>query len=108
MHLERQVLSDVEERAKSVATSAINGLNTLMVVKSGNTEIISDKTTRALFIKKMGDLDKVKEMRIVRGKGVDDEFPAGLPEEQPTDAMDRSVLATGKTEFKMTISNDDK
>ena len=106
MHLERQVLSDVEERAKSVATSAINGLNTLMVVKSGNTEIISDKTTRALFIKKMGDLDKVKEMRIVRGKGVDDEFPAGLPEEQPTDAMDRSVLATGKTEFKMTISND--
>jgi methyl-accepting chemotaxis protein len=106
MHLKQQVLSDVEERAKSVATSAINGLNTLMVVKSGNNEIISDKSTRALFIKKMGDLDKVKEMRIVRGKGVDDEFPAGLPEEQPADEMDRRVLAYGKTEFKMIRSSD--
>ena len=106
MHLEQQVLSDVEERAKSVATSAINGLNTLMVVKSGNNELISDKTTRAIFIRKMGDLDKVKEMRIVRGKGVDDEFPAGLAEEQATDEMDRRVLASGKTEFKIIKSRD--
>ena len=105
-HLEQQLLIAVEERAKSVASSAINGLNALMVIKSGNTEIISDKTTRALFIQKMGDLDKVKEMRIVRGKGIDDEFPAGLPEEQATDDMDRRVLANGKTEFNLIKKED--
>jgi methyl-accepting chemotaxis protein len=106
MHLNQQVIHDVEERAKLVATSAINGLNTLMVVKLGNTEVISDKATRALFIQKMGDLDKVKELRIVRGKGIDDEFPAGLPEEQPTDEMDHRVLSSGKTEFKIIRSGD--
>lgn len=105
-HLEQQLLIAVEERAKSVASSAINGLNALMVIKSGNTEIISDKTTRALFIQKMGALDKVKEMRIVRGKGIDDEFPAGLPEEQATDDMDRRVLANGKTEFNLIKKED--
>jgi methyl-accepting chemotaxis protein len=106
MYLKQQVIVDVEERAKSVATSAINGLNTLMVVKSGNTEVISDKATRALFIQKMGNLDKVEELRVVRGKGVDDEFPAGLPEEQPTDEMDHRVLASGKTEFKIIRNGD--
>ncbi len=106
MHLEQQDLSDVEARAKSVATSAINVLNTLMVVKVGDHEIISDKTTRALFIKKLGDVDKVLEMRIVRGKAIDDEFPAGLPEEQPIDDMDRRVLATGKSEVEFIRGND--
>jgi len=40
-------------------------------------------------------------VRIVRAKGVDDEFPAGLPEEQATDEMDRRVLANGKTEINL-------
>ncbi|MEY3807450.1 MAG: hypothetical protein RI893_426 [Pseudomonadota bacterium] len=107
-HLEQQFLYSVEERAKSVANSAMNGLNTLMLIKSGNTEIISDKTTRALFIKKMHDLDKVMEMRIIRGKGIDDEYPAGLPEEQATDEMDRRVLASGKSEFNLIKSDGDE
>jgi methyl-accepting chemotaxis protein len=89
-----------------VATSAINVLATLMVVKIGEHEIISDKLTRGLFIKKMGELDKVMEMRIIRGKGIDDQFSAGLAEEQPIDDMDRSVLATGKTEVKMLTGDD--
>ncbi len=106
MHLEQQDLNDVEARAKSVAISAINVLNTLMIVKIGDHEVISDKTTRGLFIKKMGDVDKVMEMRIVRGQGIDDEFPAGLAEEKPVDDMDRRVLATGKSEVELIKGND--
>jgi methyl-accepting chemotaxis protein len=49
----------------------------------------------------MGASDSVKELRIVRGKGTNDEFGAGLPQEQPVDEMDREVLASGKTQFKM-------
>jgi methyl-accepting chemotaxis protein len=49
----------------------------------------------------MGGSDDVKELRIVRGKGVVDEFDVGLPEEQPVDELDRKVLETGKPEYKM-------
>jgi len=66
--------------------------------------VISDEKSRALFIQKMGASDKVKEMRVVRGKGVIDEFGAGLPQEQPVDEMDRSVLASGKAQFKIAES----
>jgi len=50
--MEHQVLNDVEERAKSVAASAINGLNTLMIIKSGGNEVISDKAARRLLSKR--------------------------------------------------------
>ena len=55
----------------------------------------------ALFIQKMGASEGVKEMRIIRGKGVDDEFQSGLPQEHAVDEMDRSVLGNGKAESKM-------
>ncbi|MFI3195404.1 MAG: methyl-accepting chemotaxis protein [Methylococcaceae bacterium] len=103
--MEQQVLNDIEERAQSVASSAINGLNTLMIIKSGGYEVISDKAARKLFIQKIGHLDKVKEMRIIRAKAIDDEFPAGLPEEQPIDEMDRRVLSSGKTEINLIRGN---
>lgn len=76
---------------------AINGLNTLMAVKEGDKEVISNQKSRALFIQKIGISDKVKELRIVRAKQLDDEFPRGLPQEQPVDDMDRRVIANGKT-----------
>jgi len=94
---ERQVLAAAEARAMEVADGAINGLNTLMLIKAGDRDVISDKASRAKFIKMMGVSEKLKEMRVVRGKAIDDEFPAGLPEEQPVDELDRSVLASGKT-----------
>ncbi len=104
LQFENQLLSAAEERAKTVADGAINGLNTLMITKMGDEEVISNKQSRALFIEKMGVSENLKELRIVRGKGVDDEFPAGLPQEQPVDDMDRSVLANGQTQFKLTTS----
>ena len=101
VRFENQVLRAAEAQATTIADGAINGLNTLMLTKIGDDDVISDKASRALFIKKMGASDRIREMRIVRGKGVTDEFDAGLPEEQPVDDLDRSVLAGGKTEHRM-------
>jgi methyl-accepting chemotaxis protein len=96
--VERQILRSAEERAHIVADGMINGLNTLMITKVGSSEVISDQTARALFIEKMGKSELVKEMRVFRAKQLDDEFPEGLPQEQPVDDMDRRVLQTGKAE----------
>jgi len=107
IQFEHQVLTAAEERAAAVGDGAINGLNTLMVTKVGKDEVISDKKARALFIKKMGTSENIKEMRIVRGQGVDDEFSGALPEEQAVDDMDRSVLASGKTEYRIMRNGDE-
>jgi methyl-accepting chemotaxis protein len=98
---EHQIVKSAEDRTAAVADGAINGLNTLMVTKLGDDDVISDTAARALFIQKMGASDNVKELRIVRGKGTIDEFGVGLPQEQPVDDMDRQVLASGKTQFKL-------
>jgi methyl-accepting chemotaxis protein len=105
---EHQVLTGAEDRARAVADGAVNGLNTLMVTKVGDQDVISDQKARALFIKKMGEADKIKEMRVFRAKSMDKEYPAGLPQEQPVDELDRSVLASGKTEFRLLDAGDGK
>jgi methyl-accepting chemotaxis protein len=101
MRFERQVLNGAEVRAMSVADGAVNGLNTLMVTKIGSDDVISNQAARALFIRKMGAADKIKEMRIVRSKAVDDEFAGGLAEERPVDEVDRRVLQSGVAESVM-------
>jgi methyl-accepting chemotaxis protein len=98
---EHQVLNAAEERAKTVADGAINGLNTLMVTKAGDSEVISNKQSRLFFLQKMGASEGVKEMRVIRAKQLDTEFPEGLPQEYPVDEMDRSVLAKGVAESKL-------
>ncbi len=97
---EMQITRAAQERTVAVADGVINGLNTLMVTKLGGNDVISDAAARALFIQKMGASDNVKELRVVRGKGIKDEFGEGLPQEQATDDMDREVLASGKMQFK--------
>ena len=101
---EQRALRAAEDRTVAVADGVINGLNTLMVTKLGDKDVISDPVSRALFIEKMGVSENLKELRVVRGKGTNDEFGVGLPQEQPVDDMDRSVLASGKTQFKMTAN----
>ncbi|MEO5659107.1 MAG: methyl-accepting chemotaxis protein [Polaromonas sp.] len=99
---EHRTLLAAEERTTAIADGAINGLNTLMVTKLGGKDVISDPVARTLFIKKMGVSDQIKELRVVRGKAMVEEFGEGLPQEQPIDEMDRSVLASGKPQFKLT------
>lgn len=100
---EQRELTSAQERAIAVADGVNNGLNTLMDIKIDGKDAISDPKARALFIQRLGVSDGLTELRVVRGKGVDDEFGDGLPQEKPVDDMDRSVLASGKTEFKMSV-----
>jgi diguanylate cyclase (GGDEF)-like protein len=104
---ENQVLADTEVRAQEVADGVINGLNTLMILRTNQGHVISDKVARALFIQKLGATEKIKELRIIRATQLDTEYSEGLPQEQAVDDMDRMVLASGKTETKM-IRNGDK
>jgi len=104
--MERRSLSAAEERTMVVADGVINALNTLMETRIGDENVINDVAARALFIKKMGISDNLKELRVVRGKGVTDEFGAGLPEEKIVDDVDRAVLASGKPVYQ--LNPDDK
>jgi methyl-accepting chemotaxis protein len=99
--LERMELDAAHERTIAVADGVNNGLNTLMDVKVGGKDVISDEAGRALFITRLGVSDKLKEVRVIRGKGTNDEYGPGLPMEQAVDDMDRSVLASGKNEFRL-------
>jgi hypothetical protein len=40
-----------------------------------------------MFVAKMGVSDSLKELRVIRGKGVVDEFGEGLAQEKPVDEM---------------------
>jgi methyl-accepting chemotaxis protein len=93
--LEERVLAAANDRAVAMTDGVINSLNTLMVTKVGQQDVISDGQARALFIRKMGFSDGLKELRVIRGKGTSDEFGPGLPQEQPVDEVDRQVLADG-------------
>src|SRR6185369_15323358 len=95
---EDQLLTAARERTTAVADGAINGLNTLMIIKAGADEVISNQKSRAQFIDKMGKSESVKEMRVIRGKGIDDEFDGGMPQERAVDDMDKRVLASGRAE----------
>jgi methyl-accepting chemotaxis protein len=93
--LEDRALAAANERALALADGMINSLNTLMVTKVGQQDVISDAKARALFVQKMGFSDAVKDVRVIRGKGTIDEFGPGLPQEQAVDGLDKQVLADG-------------
>jgi len=92
---ERQILAHAEQRADEAADGLINGMNLLMLTGS-----ISDPANRTLLLDKMRQSEGVKELRIVRGQSVIDQFGPGQPEEQAQDEMDRAALTTGKPIFK--------
>ena len=98
---EDRALTAAHDRAVTMADGVINSLNSLMVTKVGQEDVISDSKARALFIQKMGFSDKLKELRVVRGKHTSDEFGPGLPQEQPVDELDKQVLAGGGSVFKL-------
>lgn len=104
--IEKRGLHAAQERTVAVADGVINALNTLMSAKVGDEDVINDPAVRDLFIRKMGESEGVKELRVIRGKGTIDEFGPGLPNQLPIDEMDKQVLATGKPVYK--IGTNDK
>jgi len=99
--IEQRGLHAAQDRTVAVADGVINALNTLMAAKVGDKDVIDDPKVRDLFIRKMGESDGVKELRVVRGKGVIDEFGEGLPNQKPVDDTDRQVLASGKASYTL-------
>ncbi|KAF0205731.1 MAG: methyl-accepting chemotaxis [Gallionellaceae bacterium] len=93
---ESRLLMEAEGTAKVTADGVINGLNMLMI-----NGIIGDVEMRKLYIKKMGSSEKVEELRVMRGKAVQDQFGPGLPEEQAKDELDKAALSSGKLQSKL-------
>jgi diguanylate cyclase (GGDEF)-like protein/PAS domain S-box-containing protein len=92
---EQQIIAHAEQRADETADGLINGMNLLML-----TGTISDPANRMLLLEKMAKSDGIRQLRIVRGQSVIDQFGPGLPEEQAIDDLDRQVLNSGKPAFQ--------
>ena len=103
IQFERRGMKSAEQRATAVADSVINGMNTMMEIQIGGKDAISDAKSRTMFKARLGVSDKLLELRVVRAKGTNDEFGEGLPQEGPVDELDRTVLASGKPEFRTTL-----
>ena len=100
-----RALHAAEDRTATLADGVINAPNTLMSAKVGGHDVYDDPKVRDMFIRKMGASDELKELRVVRGKGVIDEFGPGLPNQQPLDDIDREVLANGKKPVRIDPGN---
>ena len=93
-HFKEKILQAAESRAQVSADGVINGMNMLMIKG-----FIKDPESRALYIRKMGASEGVKELRIIRAKQVQDQFGPGLPQEQPLDDMDRRAISQAKEQI---------
>ncbi len=89
------VIRGEQEKIRSIADGVINGANMLML-----NGIISDIEQRKLFITKMGSVEDINSLRIIRNKLVQKQFGEGLPEEQPVDDAERMALDDGKEVFE--------
>ena len=97
---EHDILDSAKKEAATSADGVLNGLNMLMI-----NGIISNPDQRQLYIKKMGSSEGVLNLRVIRNKPVQDQFGAGLPEEQPIDDMDRSVLQSAKSQSRLLMQD---
>jgi diguanylate cyclase (GGDEF)-like protein len=99
-HFKENILAAAESRARVSADGVINGMNMLMIKG-----FIKDPESRELYIRKMAASEGVKELRIIRAKQVQDQYGPGLPQEQPVDDMDRSVIANAREEIRRIDDN---
>lgn len=106
LHFKTHIMAAAETRAATTADGVINGLNTLMLTKVGEDDLIGDAKARALFLERMGISEGLLQVRIVRGPAVVGEFGDGLPQEKPLDDIDRQVLASGKPVYEQTADAD--
>ena len=98
---EDHVLEESRQKALVSADGVLNGLNMLMI-----NGIISDPDQRILYVRKMSDSEKIVELRVIRGKAVQDQFGPGLPSEQPADELDRAALNSAQVQTSLSSQND--
>lgn len=97
---EHYVLDSAKREAIVSADGVVNGLNMLMA-----NGIVSDPEQRALYVKKMGASEGILDLRVIRGKAVQDQYGAGLPDEQPKDELDRKALQSAKLQSRLLEKN---
>ena len=97
---EQRVLEEARQKAAVSADGVLNGLNMLML--NGT---IGDPAQRALYVEKMGASDRMLDLRVIRGKPVQDQYGQGLPSEQAADEMDRMALTSPKEQSKLIDQN---
>lgn len=98
---EDHVLEESRQKALVSADGVLNGLNMLMI-----NGIISDPDQRILYVQKMSDSEKIVELRVIRGKAVQDQFGPGLPSEQPIDELDRAALNSAQVQTSLSGQDD--
>ena len=98
---ELHVLEAAQEKALISADGVLNGLNMLMLNGS-----ISDPEKRALYVKKMSSSEKIIELRVIRGKAVQDQFGRGLASEQPVDDLDKAALSSAQVQTRLSNNKD--
>ena len=97
---EHYVLEESRQKAVVAADGVLNGLNMLML-----NGLISDVEQREMYVKKMGASDRMIELRVIRGKPVQDQYGPGLSSEQPVDELDRKVLSSGQQQTALVDQN---
>ena len=97
---EHYILEESRQKAVVAADGVLNGLNMLML-----NGLISDTEQRAMYVKKMGASDRMIELRVIRGKPVQDQYGPGMPTEQPVDELDRKALSSGEQQTTLVDQN---
>lgn len=90
---EEQELSKAQSYATGVANTVLSSLNTMM--EKGFID------QRGFFIDLIKATKGAEQLRVFRSKSVTEQYGEGEPGEQPVDDIDREVLETGKTIFKV-------
>jgi methyl-accepting chemotaxis protein len=93
--IETRQLTASREKTEAFADNVINSLNTLMATTVDDHDVISDRKARGIFLSKVGQSELLKDLHVIRGKAVTDEFGPGLPQENAVDDLDNQVLSTG-------------
>lgn len=88
--LKHTVLKGAEQRALNLSESVLLTLNNMMAQGT-----IGE---RGKYLNSFATFKGVREVRVIRGAGVDEQYGEGPAEEKPRDEVDKRVLATGKME----------
>lgn len=78
------VLELANEKARDIANSYFDGINTMMLTGSlAQSEVLRQKTQNH---------ENITDVRLIRGKGITDFYGAGKPGQTATDELDRKAL----------------
>ncbi len=86
-----QAIAQARDLAKDLAYSTLSALNYMMI--NG----VMDE--RAEYLKLLSQIESIKSVRVVRGRGVNEQYGPGLSEEVAKTEVERRVLDSGKPEF---------